>query len=152
MTTAGGGMFCVDNAGHDRHFGIVGAEVRTRTWPHGTTTAGGANADDGAWHNLVYTFGGGDGEYIYMDGNQISYEAGKTHSNYNWDQESYVGWSTDYGYFTGALDEVMIYNAALTTGDVAALSSGGSGGSSPAPPSGGGNMPAAQVTLHMENS
>merc|ERR1719356_1529457 len=129
MTTAGGGMFCVDNAGHDRHFGIVGSEVRTRTWPHGTTTVGGANANDGAWHNIVYTFGGGAGEYIYMNGNQISYEAGKTHSNYNWDQEAYVGWSTDYGYFTGMLDEVNVYNMALSSGDVSALNSQKSGGS-----------------------
>ena len=33
------------------------SEVRTRTWPHGTTIAAGANADDGQWHALVYTFG-----------------------------------------------------------------------------------------------
>ena len=28
----------------------------------------------------------GRGESIYMDGNEISNEAGKTYSNYNWDQ------------------------------------------------------------------
>jgi hypothetical protein len=120
--TNAGGLFCVDTAGHDRHFGIQSDRIYIRTWPHGSQHPGTTGMASNTWHHAVYTVGP-SGEKIFVDGTLI-HNRGITSSNYNWDNLAYIGWSTDRGYFNGQIDEVKIYDNELDQTEVSNLFSG----------------------------
>jgi len=121
--TNAGGLFCVDYAGHDRHFGIASDRIYIRTWPHGSQHPGTAGMASNTWRHAVYTVGP-SGEKIFVDGSLIHHRSGVTSSSYNWDQYAYIGWSTDRGYFNGQIDDVKIYDNELDQTEVSNLYSG----------------------------
>jgi len=79
--------------------------------------------NDGAWHHLVSLLSGA-GMFLYIDGVQVNFNAntGAQVMNGFWriGYDSLNGWPgtiTSY-YFTGALDEVAIYNYALSPAQI----------------------------------
>ncbi len=90
------------------------------------TVYSGVNTLDNLWHHGVTTF---DGTYVrfYLDGRLVgtsgTVTAGvTTHFTENNKIGSYLGSSS---YFTGQIDEVSIYNYALTATQVKTLYNGG---------------------------
>ena len=86
----------------------------------------GLNLADGQWHHVAYTYGGNTGgQKIYVDG--ILRASGfKSQSDFNWDNRVYIGHSAYAGqpYFQGTMDDVAIWNTALTAAQMLALAQG----------------------------
>ena len=70
---------------------------------------------------MVYTFGS-KGEYVYLDNMQVSHRADvTTYRNYDWDTHACIGWAKDHGYYTGIIDEALVFNDHVSADDVNAL-------------------------------
>ncbi len=126
----------------------------------GTTTAvDTTKINDGQWHHIVGVITIGQDVKFYVDGNFSS--ATVIHSLANGDNSTplMVG-SNSFGFFgtffTGSMDDVRIYNRALSSSEVNTLFllSGGTGGSTPPPvatptftPTGGAYSGTQQVTI-----
>ncbi len=87
------------------------------------------NLVDGAWHHVVWTWNGTTA-YMYHDVTNKS--AGDAWSNtivYNASNALYLGVKGDgsSNRFTGDIDEVAIYNRAISDAEVAALNNNGAG-------------------------
>ncbi|MFA6610382.1 MAG: LamG domain-containing protein, partial [Candidatus Omnitrophota bacterium] len=85
----------------------------------------GTNFADGKWHHVVHTFGAGLGHRIYVDG--ILRATGSQASSSNVEQTGLnIGYSNDasHKYFAGSLDDLSVWNRALSISDVAGLYSG----------------------------
>jgi hypothetical protein len=77
---------------------------------------------DGLWHHIVYTKDGVN-HAIYVDG---SLDQGfNSNADISWSQPLYIGkrWNktSGIGWFAGIIDDVRIYNRALTADEVASL-------------------------------
>jgi hypothetical protein len=81
--------------------------------------------DDGAWHHVVTTYDGQTGK-IYIDGDLAAYKEWGT-LVLNTNDPFYVGQILDSHYLEGALDEVGVWNRALTDEEVSRLYNNGSG-------------------------
>ncbi len=94
-----------------------------------------ASYNDGNWHNVIATVSTTNGSNLYVDGALQASDATMTTSqtfsvNGYWrvGYDNLAGWTntpTDY-YFTGALDDIAIYNSALTASQVYSLYGAGS--------------------------
>lgn len=72
---------------------------------------------------MVHTFGGLEGaQKLYVDG-ALAAEGVKNNSDFDWQQKVNIGFSNDAasGFFQGAIDEVSVFDRALTARDVRAL-------------------------------
>ena len=126
------GLFAVVDAdlggAHDRHIYTAGGNVRTRVWSEEIIGTSGLNLSDGNWHQVVHTFGGTvGGQEIYVDG-VLAASGAKAVSNFDWQQRINIGYSQDAApagsnnrFFDGLIDEVVVYDRALTADDVTAL-------------------------------
>ncbi|MBU6320949.1 four helix bundle protein [Patescibacteria group bacterium] len=74
--------------------------------------------DDGKWHYLVATYSGGSAMNIYLDGVLSGSGTGSAAASA---AASYVGRSGQGVYFNGTIDDVRIYNTALTAAQVLQL-------------------------------
>ncbi len=73
--------------------------------------------NDGRWHHIVYTLGAGNQAQLYVDGRL--HDESPWQPNWDWSQPS-LGYDAFLGsYFKGALDEVAIYDHALSAKQVA---------------------------------
>jgi len=110
--------------GHDRDLflasGNVCAVVQTGAGTE-TRCSGGANYADGNWHQVVHTLGAG-GNRLYLDG-QLAVSSPTTTSTFTAQDRVLVGHAAaaTTPFFTGALDDLVIYNGELPTNAVAAL-------------------------------
>ncbi len=125
-TASSGGLFSVGGGGHDRHVYLTGGALRARLWNNEVITTTRNDFNDGHWHHLVYTYGGGiGGQRLIVDGEIIA-QGTKAASDFTSQTHIRIGYSEDSSpnYFTGALDEVSIWRRALNTADVSALRAG----------------------------
>ncbi|MFH8038560.1 MAG: DUF2341 domain-containing protein [Candidatus Aenigmatarchaeota archaeon] len=99
------------------YFGVHDGSTRTIS----TTTT----VTDGNWHFAVATFSS-NVMRLYLDGNFVNSSSTGSAQNYNgwWRIGSYkcAGWpNCGDGYFPGIIDEVRIYNRALSASEIQAL-------------------------------
>jgi len=102
-----------------------------------TTSTGVANVitstssyDDGAWHHAVATCSTSSGSCLYVDGSLVASSStmttAETYTGAGYWRVGYnnlAGWSnepTDL-YFTGSLDDIAVYNTAISASQVATL-------------------------------
>ena len=84
--------------------------------------------NDNAWHIATVTVSTTNGTYMYVDGNQVAYSATMTTPQITtgyWKvaYDNLTGWPsipTSF-YFAGTLDDVLIYDRALTAAEVASI-------------------------------
>ena len=108
----------------DRHLYLTNGNMGARTWNNEVITTSGLNLADGQWHHVVHTFGGTEGgQKLYIDG-ILAASGGKANSDFDWQTSITIGFSNDgaIDYFEGLIDEVYIYDKALTAADAAAMS------------------------------
>jgi len=87
-----------------------------------------ATVDDNAWHHIVYWYNSSSQTMkIYVDGAESATGNGgtMTFDGWNW----YLGRSGSLSgaVLTGTLDDVRVYNRALTTGEISQIYNGGAG-------------------------
>jgi hypothetical protein len=101
-------------------------------WAYGGGLLASATAPtDGAWHQVVYTYDTVT-DTLYLDGVQVDAETSGTHQS-SVPSKAYLGtYSPSTDMFGGSLDDVRVYNRALSSGEVAVLA----GGSAPSAASG----------------
>ena len=100
----------------------------------GTIASLGVDVTDGAWHHIALSYDAlGERMAGYLDGNFVGEIAvsGPTKALEYWNPLIGNPWS---GGFTGLIDEVNIYDSALTAADVAALHDAFLGGGQSSPP------------------
>jgi len=117
------GLYAVVGGGHDRHLYLSGGNLRARVWSNETIATQGLSLADGQWHHVVHTFGGNQGgQKLYVDG-VLAAEGTKNSSDFDWQTDVRIGWSEDavLDFFHGAIDEVSIFDRALTADEVVAL-------------------------------
>ena len=99
-------------------------------WPSNTTTSlTGPTASTGAWHHVAYTFDGTSVDTIYVDGaattGTFTHDTGGA-------SVAYLGTSSPNNQMlNGSLDDVRVYNVALTASQITQLAAGryaGTGG------------------------
>jgi len=113
----------------DRHIYLTGGNIGARIWNDETITTSGLNLADGEWHHVVHTYGGTEGgQKLYIDG-QPEASGSKANSDYNWQSSITIGFSNDGAndWFDGLIDEVYLYDRALTAADAEALYNAGQG-------------------------
>ena len=118
--TSDGGSSC------DRCLELKNGNIEAFLYDSEWIATTGLNLADGQWHHLAYTYGEiAGGQNIYVDG-VLSASGFKGQSDFNWDNRVYLGYSSKAGqpYFQGTLDDVAIWNAALTPTQVQALAQG----------------------------
>lgn len=109
------------NVSKTTHF--VGAIVGNRN-PNITYFAGNTQVNDGNWHMATLTYNSTTGVGIlYVDGVAQDSKAGLSAANLNSNAID-VGRYTTYGYWSGSLDDIRIYNRALSASEVLALYQG----------------------------
>jgi len=86
---------------------------------HSTTAASSFANNDGKWHFVVSTF---DGEMLrlYVDGSQVARKLGKGFPDDTGNQPLRVGANSLRldGFFEGEIDEVRVWNRALSTEEI----------------------------------
>ncbi|HHZ93492.1 TPA: LamG domain-containing protein, partial [Candidatus Poribacteria bacterium] len=113
--------------------GRTGGNLEMTIHPFGGTHTinPGVTLEDGEWHHVVFTYDkGGSGMKLYVDGVNKGSNSYNTASfaDFGGGQNFYLGkanWNDPY--FDGAMDEVGIFNTALTANEVSAIHNGGSG-------------------------
>lgn len=124
------GIFCVVDTdlgeNHDRHIYLTGGNIAARIWSDETIRSSGLNLADGRWHHVAHVFGGSTGgQRLYVDGAVVA-QGSKASSNFDWQQRFHIGYSHDATrpFFEGLIDEVAVWNEALTPDQIAALAAG----------------------------
>ncbi len=118
----------VGSGGNYLQFGLRGGVYTA--WPSGAaTTVSGPAATTGAWHHVAYTYDGSSTDIIYVDG--TAYTGSFTHQT-GATSSAYLGtFSPNSEMLNGALDDVRIYNVALSASQIKQLAAGryaGTGG------------------------
>ena len=98
----------------------------------GQPTAAADSIFDGNWHNITFTFQGGvagTDAYLYFDGTQVgSTDMDETITggdlNFLMGTRDWIG-NTDQYYFDGGIDEVQVYDAALSQAEITTLVNNG---------------------------
>ncbi len=103
---------------------VSGSHAAIGQWGGGDVS-GSANVADGNWHYIAMTYDGASSVNLYVDG-VLDATATKT---YNTTSTGKVILGSDVGgsneYYNGLLDEVMIYNRALTNSEIQNVMSSG---------------------------
>lgn len=123
-----GGLFEADAGklggnGYDRELYLSSGNACVRLYSSETICTSGANYADNNWHHLVHTFGGSvGGQKIYLDGAQRA-SGSKASSDFTAQDGINIGYANDAAnkYWNGALDDVQVFNRALTADDVTRL-------------------------------
>lgn len=136
---AGGGLYATTEGGggHDRHIYLNGGNIHSRIWNEETISSTGKNYADGQWHQVVHTFGGvAGGQKIYVDGVLVA-SGNKSASDFSTQTHVFLGYShsSPTQFFNGQLDDVRIWNRALTAAEALALAQRSGTANYPNPPS-----------------
>jgi hypothetical protein len=112
----------VANVANDFGVALVGSHVAFGVGNPDTTIQSTSNVNDGAWHHVAVTRTAATGAMVlYVDGAQQATATGPTGTR-NAPANLRVGsLQTNLNFFAGQLDEVRLYNVALTAAQVAAL-------------------------------
>ena len=132
-TNSGAGLFSVVDGplgvgGHDRHLYLTGGNIGARTWNTEVIASTGKAYANGQWHHVAHVLGATQsGQKIYVDGALVA-SGSKAASDFNWQKRVHMGFSNDAAsqYFTGEMDDLGIFNTALTAAQVLTLSTGAS--------------------------
>lgn len=121
----GAGDATGDAAALEISFGRPSALVRdTGQSPSDNRLTHAANLDDGQWHHLAMTFTGGDDDTLrlFVDGrfSAAGTRPAGTINISDWNVAREYGGSDQY-YYAGSLDDVRMYDRALSAGDVREL-------------------------------
>ena len=81
---------------------------------------GTTSMNDGNWHNIIFVADGGTSE-IFIDGASVATGGNKIEGSANTDVFTIGLDANGSNPFTGNLDEISIFNTALSSGDVAAI-------------------------------
>ncbi len=129
-TRASTGIFSVVDAdlggSHDRHLYLQGGNLATRVWNSEVISTSGLNLADGRWHHIAHVFGPPvGGQRLYVDGVPVA-SGSKANSDFDWQQRINIGYSVDspQPFFSGQLDEVAVWNEALSAAQIRALAQG----------------------------
>lgn len=95
---------------------------------NGTNATSTATFDDNAWHHLVVTRDGSRIVKIYVDGTQVGTFTANTSAPASGNLYFAGSQYTTQAFITGQMDEVALYNVALSSGTVAAHYAAGSNG------------------------
>ncbi|MFN2184456.1 MAG: LamG-like jellyroll fold domain-containing protein [Anaerolineae bacterium] len=122
------GIFSVDAGtlgadGHDRHVYLGSGNVCARVWDNESICTSGTNYADGQWHQVVHTFGDTEGgQKLYLDG-ALGATGAQAVSDFDLQDGINIGFSNDAAqdYFSGLLDEVILFNRALPAAEVRTL-------------------------------
>ncbi len=87
-------------------------------------------ANDGRWHNATFTFDGTTGK-IYLDGVLDGSHALAQATILGGEDTFFIGGDSSGDIFTGNLDQVLVYDQALSDEDRLAIVNGGAGAASP---------------------
>jgi hypothetical protein len=112
--------------GHDRHLYLNGSNIASRVWNNETITSTARNYADRRWHHAAHVVSSQvGGQRIYVDG-QLVASGSKAASDFNWQQRINIGFSNDAPnpYFDGLIDDVAVWDVALTLTQVQALAAG----------------------------
>lgn len=92
--------------------------------------AGTTTINDGNWHHIVFTNDPAGNAVLYVDAASEASEAGANLSAYDMAEIARLGYSSAQ-YFNGTIDEVGIWNRALTAAEVTELYNAGAGNQYP---------------------
>ena len=131
-STADAGNALVFSFGHGGYgLGMTSGGAPLLTQVDFGGVAAGASVTDTNWHHIAVTSSGGT-VIFYIDG--TAYPAGTYNPTYTFTTEAAIGGRADNlnqnnnDSFLGAIDELSVYNRALTAGEIAAIYNIGSGG------------------------
>jgi len=125
-TDPNAGMFSVADDGGgatDRGIYLLDGNLATTLWLGDRAEFGlsrGVNYADGRWHHVAHVMGASvGGNFIYVDGKLVASGQG-TASLFTWGTRTRIGYELQArsGYFQGMIDEVRIWNQALTGNEV----------------------------------
>ena len=86
--------------------------------PHSTAI----NIADGSWHHIVAVRKAGTGTELFIDG--VMRDSDADRGDISNTEHVYIGCKSDKNFFSGLIDEVHIYNRALTAEEIKALYEG----------------------------
>src|SRR3954469_135922 len=112
----------VANVVNDFGVSLVGSRVAFGVGNPDTTIQSTSNVNDGAWHHVVATRNATSGAMVlYVDGAQQASATGPTGTRNAPAILRVGGLQTSLNFFAGQIDEVRLFNAALSAAQVAAL-------------------------------
>jgi hypothetical protein len=129
----GRGLFTVVDGdlganGYDRLLYLNGGNLAARVWNNEMISTAGKNYADRKWHHVAHVVSPAvGGQRLYVDG-QLAATGAKDVSDFNWQQRINVGFSNDApnNFFDGLVDDVAIWDDALTVAQIQALAGGAS--------------------------
>lgn len=87
-----------------------------------------ASVNDGNWHHVIETFDTTSGSVIYIDGSSSGTDANTTANRGGTSSIPYIGsFDNSTSFWSGAIDEVYVWNRALTGSEVTSLYNSGTG-------------------------
>ena len=128
-SSSNGGLFDVNTSpagttSLDRDIYLSGGNLKAYVYNTETiTTSTGLNLTNGQWHHVVHTFGGAvGGQKLYVDG-VLRASGSKSSSDFTWPTCVNIGFAgaASTRYFSGTIDDVRLYNTALSSSAVTAL-------------------------------
>lgn len=117
VTFAGAGGICIGQNEYANHL-MTYLETGYNDWNESYSTT---TCNDNSWHMGTISYNGTE-VHAFLDGQQ--YYHGSDTGEINYDANGlFVGkhWSGAYGYFKGAIDDIRLYNRALSQSEVQAL-------------------------------
>jgi Concanavalin A-like lectin/glucanases superfamily len=123
--TANQNMIALVDAGSSSalQVGLRGTNLVAWSWGGGTL-AGTTAPTDALWHHVAYTFDGNNSDVFYLDGVAFASNNGGSHQSASTTTAylgTYNGGAELYG---GSLDDVRVYNRALSATEVSGLAAG----------------------------
>jgi hypothetical protein len=114
-------MYHIEFRGSNKlRFTVTGCDLR-----EGTETTGAIpTVTVGVWQHIVMTWNGTNTMTVYKDGTQVATKVQATTISSNTDPV-YLGKRNGYGWLTGKMDEIGIFNTELSASDVTAIYNSG---------------------------
>ena len=117
------------SVGQSLTIGVCGASIFVSGWGSPQYTVN-ANVNDGVFHHIAVAYDGANSA-VYFDGNLLDT---RVFGIYTTDGTANIGTRiSPLEFFSGAIDEVSIYNRALSPSEIAAIYEAGSAGKCRAP-------------------
>jgi RHS repeat-associated protein len=119
-SVATGGISIVRDGGgsHDRLLYLKDGNIYHGIWSSETIGSSSKNYTDDKWHHVAVVVQSGVGQKLYVDGDLVA-SGSKGASDFNWDTRLVIGETLAPGWginarFNGSIDEVALYNSALS--------------------------------------